>query len=85
MLNKNLQTVLKDLVAFEVAKLKSISPRPKYYSYHRKEAEADFMNLFIKEVNSIDILLFLSVGDDKGVGNIVLYGEEKAVADLGNK
>lgn len=84
-LNKNLQTVLKDLVVLEVSKLKSISPPPKYYCYHRKEAEPDFMNLFIKEFNRNNIFLFLSVGDDKGAGNIVLYGEEKAVADLGQQ
>lgn len=84
-LNKNLQSVLKDIAVFEAHKLKSISPSPKYYCYHRKEAEPDFMNLFIREVNGTDIFLFLSVGDEKGVGNIVLYGDEKAVADLGNK
>lgn len=84
-LNKNLQTVLKDLVILEADKLKSVSPPPKYFCYHRKEADADFMNLFIKEINNTNIFLFLSVGDEKGVGNIVLYGDEKAVADLGKK
>lgn len=84
-LNKNLQTVLKDLMILEVNKLKSISPPPKYYCYHRKEAEPDFMNWFIKEINSNSIFLFLSVGDEKGAGNIVLYGEEQAVADLGQQ
>lgn len=84
-LNKSLQGVLKDLVVLEVAKLKNISPPPKYYCYHRKEADPDFMNWFIKEMNGTDIFLFLSVGDEKGTGNIVLYGEEKAVADLGNQ
>lgn len=84
-LNKNLQTVLKDLAILEVSKLKSISPPPKYYCYHRKEADADFINWFIKEMNSSSIFLFLSVGDDKGVGNITLYGEEKAVAELGKQ
>lgn len=80
-----MQTVLKDLATLEVAKLKNISPIPKYYCYHRKEAEPDFMNWFIKEINSTRIFLFLSVGDDKSTGNIVLYGEEKAVADLGQQ
>lgn len=84
-LNKNLQSVLKDVVVLETSKLKSISPPPKYFCYHRKEAEPDFMNLFIKEMGGTDILLFLSVGDEKSVGNIVIYGEEKAVANLGNQ
>lgn len=73
------------MAVLEVAKLKSISPPPKFYSYHRKEAEPDFMNAFIKEMNDTKIFLFLSVGDEKGPGNILLYGEEKAIADLGNQ
>lgn len=83
--NKNLQTVLKDLIIFEVEKLKSISPPPKYYCYYRKEAEPDFMNWFIKEFNSTNVFLFLAVGDEKTTGNIVLYGDEKAIADLGKQ
>ncbi|KAJ8973983.1 hypothetical protein NQ317_017358 [Molorchus minor] len=81
---KNLQTVLKDLAILEVSKLKNIEPQPKYYFLHRKEAEADFMNLFIKEMGTTDIFLFLSTGDENTTGNIVLYGEEKAIASLGN-
>lgn len=84
-LSKNLQTVLKDLAILEVNKLKSIVPAPLYYSYHRKEAEPDFMNIFIKELGSTEIFLFLSTGDEKTVGNIVLHGNENAVKDLGNK
>lgn len=83
--NKNLQNVLKELAVFEANKLKSSTPLPKYYVLHKKEAEADFMNIFIKEFGSTDVLLFLSVGDEKGTGNIVIYGPEKVVSDLGNE
>lgn len=69
----------------EVAKLKSIVPVPKYYCYHRKEAEPDFMNIFIREVGSTDVFLFLSTGDEKASGNMVLYGKEEVVSELGNK
>lgn len=85
LLNKNLQNVLKDLALLEAQKLKKCELKPKYFSMHRKEAEPDFMNIFIKELGETNILLFLSTGDEKGVGNIVLYGDEQAVADLGNK
>ncbi|CAH1180152.1 unnamed protein product [Phaedon cochleariae] len=84
-LNKNMQTLLKDIAILEVNKLKSMPHPPKYFSLHRKEAEPDFMNTFIKELGKTEIFLFLSTGDEKQSGNIVLYGDEKAVADLGQK
>ncbi|KAJ8959307.1 hypothetical protein NQ318_021993 [Aromia moschata] len=84
-LTKNLQTVLKDLAILEVGRLKGIDSPPKYFFLHKKEAEPDFMNVFIKELGRTDIFLFLSTGDEKATGNIVLYGEEKAILDLGNK
>lgn len=82
-LNKNIQSVLKDVAILEVNKLKQCDSLPKYFSMHRKETEADFMNIFIKEMGQTDTFFFLSTGDEKGVGNIVLYGDEKAVMHLG--
>ncbi|XP_067003910.2 alanyl-tRNA editing protein Aarsd1 isoform X2 [Anabrus simplex] len=48
--NKNLQSVLKDLAVMEASKLKSQVPLPSYFSLHRKEADSDFMSIFINEV-----------------------------------
>ncbi|KAK9880837.1 hypothetical protein WA026_013163 [Henosepilachna vigintioctopunctata] len=79
-LSKNLQVVLKDLAVKEAEKLKGINPIPKYYCLHRKEADPDFMRVFIEEFNRNDILLFLSTGDENG--NFVLYGPEKDVQKL---
>lgn len=85
-LNKNLQSALKELVVYEAQKFKNLDPKPKYYSLHRKEAEPDFMINFLREINNAtDTFLFLSTGDEKTSGNILLFGEEKAIADLGNK
>lgn len=84
-LSRNLQTVLKDLAVFEARQLKETLPLPKYYMLHRKEADPDFMNLFIKIFDSTEVFLVLSVGNEKGAGNIVIYGEEYDVAALGNK
>lgn len=83
--NKHLQNVWKEIAVFEANKLKCLEPLPKYFILHKKEAEADFMNIFIKEFGCTDVLLFLSVGDEKGIGNIVIYGPEKAVSDLGKE
>nr|XP_022908357.1 alanyl-tRNA editing protein Aarsd1 [Onthophagus taurus] len=84
-LNKNQQSLLKDIAAYEVEKLKGLDQLPKYFMVHRKEGDFDFMNQFIKLINSTDIFLVLSIGEEKGNGNIVLYGKENVIADLGNK
>lgn len=84
-LSKNLQNVLKEFAVLEANKLKQVNPAPKYYFLHRKEAEPDFMNNFIREFGRTDVLLFLSVGDEKTVGNFVLYGNEEPVNQLGGK
>lgn len=64
-----------------------MEPKPKYFSLHNSEAAEfpDFMNCFIKEVNSTEILLFLTIGNEKGAGNMVLYGPEEVVQDCGPK
>ncbi|KAF7281048.1 hypothetical protein GWI33_005232 [Rhynchophorus ferrugineus] len=85
-LTKNIQSVLKSLASLEANKLKDILPIPLYFSMHKKEADSDFMNTFIREMGDRkDILLFLSTGDEKETGNIVIYGPEQAVTDLGPK
>nr|CAI5828537.1 unnamed protein product [Callosobruchus analis] len=84
-LNKNLQSVLKDLASYEADKVKRLVPQPKYYFLHKKEADPDFMNTFIRQLEKTNVFLFLSVGDEKTTGNIVLFGPEQAVGDLGNK
>lgn len=83
MTNKNLQTVLKDLAVYEAGKLKQQDPHPLYFSLHRKEAESDFMSMFINEVGNTNILLFLTVGEDKGAGQMVLHGQPDIVSKLG--
>lgn len=84
-LTKDLQSVLKDLAAFEAHKFKSLEPKPKYYVLHRKEAEPDFMQNFLREVGSCDTLFFLSVGDDKAQGSVMLSGPETVISDIAEK
>lgn len=81
--SKNLQTILKDVAQIEIEKLKT--SKPKYFCLHRKEAEPDFMSIFVKELSGFDIFLFLSVGDEKTNGNVLIYGKENDVAELGPK
>ncbi|PSN34908.1 Alanyl-tRNA editing protein Aarsd1-B [Blattella germanica] len=81
--NKNLQSVLKELAVQEAAKLKQKDPRPPYFSLHKKEADSDFMSIFVNEVGDTSILLFLTIGEEKGAGQMVLHGEPELVAKLG--
>ncbi|XP_069669325.1 alanyl-tRNA editing protein Aarsd1-B isoform X2 [Periplaneta americana] len=83
--NKNLQTVLRDLAVYEAEKIRKMEPLPTYYSLHRKEAESDFMSILINEVADQSVLLFLTTGDDKGAGQMVLHGEPAIVGELGPK
>lgn len=83
--SKNLQMVLKDIVLFETEKLKKQDPKPKYFALHKKEAEPDFMNGFVREMGNCDIFLFLSTGDEKKEGNILMVGNEQDIAALGPK
>ncbi|XP_014276906.1 alanyl-tRNA editing protein Aarsd1-A [Halyomorpha halys] len=83
--NKNLQNVLRDMAVAEANILKSKEPKPNFYTLHRKDGEMDFINAFIKAVNDTNILLFLTIGDEKEVGYAVLYGNEKLVAEFGPK
>ncbi|XP_028137368.2 alanyl-tRNA editing protein Aarsd1-B [Diabrotica virgifera virgifera] len=84
-INKNLQSVLKDVAIFNAGKLKAMQPPPKHFSLHKKEAEPDFMNIFIRELGTTEIFLFLSVGDEKKDGSVVIQGKEDDVAVLGPK
>lgn len=84
-INKNFQNLLKEIAINEARKLKSLDPKPNYFILHKKEADSDFINVFLKELNETDILLFLSVGEDNAVGNFVLYGKENIVAELSEK
>ncbi|KAF5273247.1 hypothetical protein FQA39_LY07578 [Lamprigera yunnana] len=84
-LTKDIQSVLKELVVFEVEKFKAIVPQPTYYILHRKEADSDFLQSFIKGIGISETLFFLSVGDDKAIGNIMMRGNENIVQELSNK
>ncbi|XP_071451922.1 alanyl-tRNA editing protein Aarsd1-B [Hetaerina americana] len=81
--SKNLQTVLRNVAVMEAEKFKMLDPKPKFYSLHRKEAEPDFMSVFLSEVGKQDVLFFLTTGDPTGSGNMILYGEPKLVEKLG--
>lgn len=85
LMNKNLQSVLKEMAITEARKLKNTDPIPSFYCLHQKEAEPSFMNTFIRELGTEKILLLLSTGDEKTNGDILVYGPPKDVEELGPK
>lgn len=91
---KALSSCLKELAVYEANKLKAMNPQPKWYSVHRKDGiDADFNNVFLKNAPEIKSkgedglsLLFLTSSDENGkVGNLLLMGDEKVIADLGDQ
>ncbi|XP_031632208.1 alanyl-tRNA editing protein Aarsd1-B isoform X2 [Contarinia nasturtii] len=90
---KALSLCLKELAVHEAARLKLINPQPKWYSLHRKDGiDTDFISTFLKNVPEIKnasnglSLLFLTSAEESGErGNMILYGDENVVADLGDK
>lgn len=81
--NKNLQSALKDIALLEAAVVRHTVPKPAYFSLHRSEGDSDFTSAFIREINDEDILLFLTTGDEKGAGQMVLHGKPELVSQLG--
>lgn len=83
-MSKTVKDTLKEIVNIEANKLKEMTPPAKYYSTHRKDADMDFLNTFIRIMDNTNILLFLTCGD-KINGMMMLYGEPKIVTELGPK
>uniref|UniRef100_T1JDQ2 Threonyl/alanyl tRNA synthetase SAD domain-containing protein n=1 Tax=Strigamia maritima TaxID=126957 RepID=T1JDQ2_STRMM len=82
---KNELNLIRDLALLEAQKVKQIQPKPKFYSIHRKEGNSDFMSIITNEVKDEDILLFITVGDEKGAGQVTISGKAEIVKTLGPK
>ncbi|KAM7310176.1 putative alanyl-tRNA synthetase [Ixodes scapularis] len=81
--NKNALSVLRDLALAEAKLFKQLDPLPKFFSFHRREADAEFMSIFANEVGNKDVLLFLTAGDEKGSGQFLLAGRDDIVSAYG--
>uniref|UniRef100_A0A224XPM8 Alanyl-transfer RNA synthetases family profile domain-containing protein n=1 Tax=Panstrongylus lignarius TaxID=156445 RepID=A0A224XPM8_9HEMI len=83
LMNKKLDQTMKDLIALQVKNLKSMIPYPKVYTIHRADAEIDYINMFIKELNNLNILILFTIGDKEGY--MVLHGPEDKITEFGPK
>lgn len=90
-----MQKCLKEIAVFEAEKLKSMTPLPKWYAVSRNYGiEPDFINTFLQNAPTIATdgagdglsLLMLTVGDENGGnGQLMLFGVEEIVKELGPK
>lgn len=86
-----LANCLKELAVHEAIKLKTMNPQPRWYSLHRKDGmDSDFAGTFLKNAPELKkeglCLLFLTSADEnEGKANLVLFGDEQVIADLGDK
>lgn len=81
--NKNALSVLRDLAVAEAKNFKCLSPRPPFYTYHRREGDTEFMTIFANEVGDKEVVLFLTTGDEKGAGQFLLSGPENVLVKCG--
>lgn len=81
--NKVAQTALRDVARLEAKCFNLQEPKPNFFSLHRTDAEMDFISVFLGEVKSDETLFFLTVGDPKGGGHMVLSGPLQAVDTYG--
>ncbi|CAK8696293.1 unnamed protein product [Clavelina lepadiformis] len=80
---KNCTSLLRDIAVLEASKFKS-SAVNKCFCLHRKEGNIEFMNIIANEIG-LSAFLFLTVGDEKGVGMFLLSGPEGFVQSCGSK
>ncbi|XP_059812499.1 alanyl-tRNA editing protein Aarsd1 [Hypanus sabinus] len=85
LLQKNNLSLLRDLALLTAKNFKSDPNKGKIFVLHRKEGDSEFMNIIANEIVTEVILLFLTVGDEKGAGLFLLAGQVDAVETLGAK
>ncbi|XP_077290400.1 alanyl-tRNA editing protein Aarsd1 [Arctopsyche grandis] len=81
--NKNLSNVLSDIATLETNLVRAAEPIPPYAYFHKKEGDQDYIKAICRNLEGFNILVFVSVGDGKQGGNILLVGDEAHVGKLG--
>lgn len=81
--NKNLSNVLTDIATLETNLIKAAEPIPLYACFHKKEGDQDYIKTICRNLEGFNILVFVSVGDGKQGGNILLVGDEAHIEKLG--
>ncbi|KAG1698527.1 Alanyl-tRNA editing protein Aarsd1-B [Nymphon striatum] len=79
---KSNSSLMKDLATLEGKNFKQIQPRPKHFFMHRNDIQPEFMNRVIKEISDPNIIYFMSVGEDKGPGHVIIIGPQIMIDEI---
>ncbi|XP_075979201.1 alanine--glyoxylate aminotransferase 2, mitochondrial [Anticarsia gemmatalis] len=84
---KSLQNFLTELAQFEVDKIKSAEPKPKYVFLFKKESTAEFNRAVIKGLEGEGLFMFLVAEepDKPKEGQIIIQGPEEHCTALGQQ
>lgn len=82
--NKKALLVSRELAILEAKQFKALDPKPTYFSLHKQEVDADFLMLFVNEVNDKDTVFFLTAGDAKGCGQVFFTGPTQLIDKIGS-
>ncbi|KAG7256568.1 hypothetical protein CRUP_015912 [Coryphaenoides rupestris] len=82
MLQKSNLGLLRDMAVLIAQNFKSDPLRGNFFSLHKKEGDNEFMNIIANEIGT-EILVFLTVGEEKGPGQFLLAGPSDAVSEMG--
>nr|XP_033773693.1 alanyl-tRNA editing protein Aarsd1-B-like isoform X1 [Geotrypetes seraphini] len=83
LLQKTNLNLLRDLAVLTAQNFKSSADRGSLFSLHRKDGDNEFMNIVASEIGPEEILIFLTVGDEKTSGLFLLAGPNELVEKLG--
>uniref|UniRef100_A0A8D0CD33 Alanyl-tRNA synthetase domain containing 1 n=1 Tax=Scleropages formosus TaxID=113540 RepID=A0A8D0CD33_SCLFO len=75
--------LLRDMAVLIAQNFKSDPNRGNLFCLHRKDGDAEFMNIIAKEIGTEDTILFLTVGEERGAGLFLLAGPVDVVDRLG--
>lgn len=83
--SKNLQNVLSELAQYEVDKVKTAQPKPKFVFMLKKEATPEFNRLICKGLEGEGLFIFLTAEepDKPKEGQIMIQGPEEHCNALG--
>ena len=82
--NKSVQLLLRELAIKDSELIRE--KQLKYFSKHRNETDSEYANTLIREVENLNVFIFLTSGDEKsGPFQLTLYGPENTIEDLSSK
>ncbi|XP_054622809.1 alanyl-tRNA editing protein Aarsd1 isoform X2 [Dunckerocampus dactyliophorus] len=83
LLHKTNLNLLRDMASLIAHNFKNDPQRGNFFSLHKKEGDSDFMNIIANEINTQEVLVFLTVGEEKGPGLFLLAGPSEQVTQMG--